>query len=118
LIALCPEGTTTLGNSLQRFHSTLFQPALDAAATLQPVALRYLDVAGLHTDAAAYAGEASFMDSVWNIVSTRHMVVELNVLEPISARGQTRRSLAEKTEAAIAAALGVPAPQRIPRAQH
>jgi 1-acyl-sn-glycerol-3-phosphate acyltransferase len=107
-----------LGNSLQRFHSALFQPALDATATLQPVALRYLDVAGLHTNAAAYAGESSFMDSVWAIVSTRHVVAELNLLEPISARGQTRRSLADETEAAIAAALGVPAPQRIPRARN
>jgi 1-acyl-sn-glycerol-3-phosphate acyltransferase len=118
LIALCPEGTTTLGNSLQRFHSALFQPALDATATLQPVALRYLDAAGLHTDAAAYAGESSFMDSVWTIVSTQHMVAELNLLEPISAREQTRRSLAEETEAAIVAALGVSAPQRIPRARN
>jgi 1-acyl-sn-glycerol-3-phosphate acyltransferase len=118
LVALCPEGMTTFGRSLERFHSALFQPALDAAAALQPVALRYLDVAGSYTDAAAYAGEVSFMDSMWAIVSTRRMVAELNLLEPISARGQTRRSLAEKTEAAIAAALGVPAPQRIPRARH
>jgi len=118
LIALCPEGTTSFGRSLERFHSALFQPALDAAATLQPVALRYLDVAGLHTDAAAYAGESSFMDSVWAIVSTRHMVAEFNLLEPISALGQTRRLLSEKTEAAIAAALGVPATQTISRVRH
>lgn len=118
LIALFPEGVTTFGRSLERFHSALFQPALDAGAALQPVALRYVDVAGLHTDAAAYVGDASLMDSVWAIVSTRHMVAELNLLEPISSRGQTRRSLAEKIEAAIGAALGVPAPQRIPRARH
>jgi 1-acyl-sn-glycerol-3-phosphate acyltransferase len=118
LVALCPEGTTTFGRSLERFRSALFQPALDAAATLQPAALRYLDVAGLHTDAAAYAGEASFMDSVWSIVSTRHMVAELNLLDPLSVFGQTRRSLAEKTETAIAAALGVPEPQRVSRARH
>ena len=118
LIALCPEGTTTLGRSLERFHPALFQPALDAAAALQPLALRYLDAADLHTDAAAYAGETSLMGSVWAIASTRHMVVELNLLEPISARHQTRRSLAEKAEAAIAAALGVPAPQRTPKPRH
>jgi len=118
LIGLFPEGATSFGRSLQRFHSALFQPALDAAAALQPVALRYLDVAGLHTDAAAYAGDASLMGSVWTIVSTRHMVAELSLLEPISARSQTRRSLAERIEAAIAAALGVPAPRRIPRVRH
>ena len=111
LIAVFPEGTTTFGRSLEPFHAALFQPALDADATVQPVALRYLDAAGKHTDAAGYVGETSFLESVWTIVSTRHIVADLNFLGPIAARGETRRSLAGKTEAAIAAALEVPAPE-------
>jgi 1-acyl-sn-glycerol-3-phosphate acyltransferase len=111
LIAVFPEGVTSFGRSLARFHSALFQPALDAAATLQPVALRYLDATGRPTDAAGYVGDTSLLESVWSIVSTRHMVAEFNLLAPISVHAQTRRSLAEKAEAAIARALGVPAPQ-------
>ena len=118
LVAVCPEGITTFGRSLEPFHAALFQPALDAEATLQPVALRYLDAAGRHTDAAGYVGETSLLESIWSIVSTDHLVAELKLLAPISVHGETRRSLAEKTEAAIAAALGVPAPQRISRARH
>ncbi|HKB73574.1 MAG TPA: lysophospholipid acyltransferase family protein [Burkholderiales bacterium] len=114
LIAVFPEGITTFGRSLERFHSALFQPALDAAATLQPVALRYLDAAGRHTDAAGYVGDTSLLESIWTIVSTRHMVAEFNLLAPISVRAQTRHSLAEKAETAIAGALGVPAPQTSP----
>ena len=110
LIAVFPEGTTTFGRSLEPFHAALFQPALDAEATLQPIALRYLDAAGKHTDAAGYVGDTSFLETVWTIVSTRHIVAELNLLAPLSVRHQTRRSLAEKAEAAIAAALEVPAP--------
>ncbi|HZF20599.1 MAG TPA: lysophospholipid acyltransferase family protein [Burkholderiales bacterium] len=110
LIAVFPEGTTTFGRSVEPFHSALFQPALDAEATLQPIALRYLDAAGTPTDAAGYVGETSFFESVWSIVCARRIVAELNLLVPISVRGETRRSLAEKTEAAIAGALGVPAP--------
>jgi 1-acyl-sn-glycerol-3-phosphate acyltransferase len=110
LIAIFPEGTTTFGRSLEPFHAALFQPALDAGATLQPVALRYLDSTGRHTDAAGYVGETSFLETVWTIVSTRHIVAELKLLAPVSVSHQTRRSLAEKTEAAIAAALDVPAP--------
>ncbi|HUL91171.1 MAG TPA: lysophospholipid acyltransferase family protein [Burkholderiales bacterium] len=110
LIAIFPEGTTTFGRSLEPFHAALFQPALDAQATLQPVALRYLDSAGRHTDAAGYVGDTSFLETVWTIVSTRHIVAELNLLAPVSVSHQTRRSLAEKTEAAIAAALDVPVP--------
>jgi len=112
LIAVFPEGITTFGRSLEPFHAALFQPALDAGATLQPMALRYLDATGRHTDAAGYVGETSLMESVWSIVSTRRMVVDLALLAPVPVRGQTRRSLAEKTQAAIAAALDVPAPNR------
>jgi 1-acyl-sn-glycerol-3-phosphate acyltransferase len=114
LIAVFPEGITTFGRSLERFHPALFQPALDAAATLQPVALRYLDAAGRHTDAAGYVGDTSLLESIWTIVSTRHMVAEFNLLAPISVRAQTRHSLAEKAETAIAGALGVPVPQTSP----
>ncbi|HVQ60987.1 MAG TPA: lysophospholipid acyltransferase family protein [Burkholderiales bacterium] len=110
LIAVFPEGTTTFGRSLESFHSAMFQPALDAGATLQPIALRYLDAAGTPTDAAGYVGETSFLESVWTIVCARHIVAELTLVAPISVSGETRRSLAEKTEAAIADALGVPAP--------
>ena len=112
LIAVFPEGTTTFGRSLEPFHAALFQPALDAAAAVQPVALRYLDAGGRHSDAAGYVGETSFLESVWTIVSTRHIVAELNFLDPIDGLGLTRRSLAERAEAAIVAALGVPAPER------
>jgi|SRR5882672_9146668 len=112
LIAVFPEGTTTFGRSLGSFHAALFQPAVDADAILQPIALRYLDAAGTPTDAAGYVGEASLLESVWAIVSARRIVAELDLLAPIPVRGQTRRALAEKTEAAIAAALGVPEPRR------
>jgi len=115
LIAVFPEGTTTFGKSLEPFHAALFQPALDAEATLQPIALRYVDRSGAHTDAAGFVGETSFVESVWTIVSTRHIVAELQFLPPTSVHGQTRRTLAEKTEVAIAAALGVPAPSRLQR---
>jgi 1-acyl-sn-glycerol-3-phosphate acyltransferase len=115
LIAFFPEGTTSHGRSLGRFHAALFQPALDVAATLQPVALRYVDAAGMHTDAPAYVGESSFMDSVWTIVSTRGIVAELRLLEPLSAIGQTRRSLAENAETVIASALGVPVMKKAPQ---
>src|SRR5260221_13208296 len=118
LIAVFPEGITTFGRTLERFHSALFQPAIDAGATLQPVALRYLDAAGRHTDAAGYVGDTSLLETIWTIVSTRHMVVEFNLLAPISVQSQTRRSLAERAEAAIAGALGVPPPNAASRAQH
>jgi 1-acyl-sn-glycerol-3-phosphate acyltransferase len=113
LIAICPEGTTTFGDTLERFHAALFQPAIDAGATLQPVALRYVDTAGARTDAAGYVGDASFLQSLWAILATPRMAAEITYARPFAASGE-RRAMAEKAEGAIAAALGIPAP-RAPR---
>src|SRR5262245_46876722 len=88
LIAIFPEGTTTFGRNLEPFHAALFQPALDAEATLQPIALRYVDPAGAHTDSAGYVGETSLLESVWAIASTRHIVADLDLLAPVSVKGQ------------------------------
>ena len=111
LIAVCPEGVTTYGRTLERFHAALFQPVIDAAATLQPVALRYQDPRGRHTDAAGYVGETSLLESTWRIVSARRIIVRVEFLGLLPAEGETRRTLAGKAEGAIAAALGVAAPQ-------
>ena len=36
-VAIFPEGTTSHGESVQRFHAALFQPAVDTASTIVPV---------------------------------------------------------------------------------
>jgi 1-acyl-sn-glycerol-3-phosphate acyltransferase len=105
LIACFPEGTTTHGHSVGRFHGALFQPAIDAGATIQPVALRYRDAAGRLCEACAYVGDDSLVKSVWNIVSTRAIVAEMDFLPPLQARGWERRALAQRVQSEIGAAL-------------
>jgi 1-acyl-sn-glycerol-3-phosphate acyltransferase len=105
LVACFPEGTTTFGHGVGRFHGALFQPAVDAGATVQPVALRYLDPEGRIVEAAGYVGDDSLMKSVWDIVSTPAIVAELRFLPSHDARGGERRALAKRVEAQIAAAL-------------
>jgi 1-acyl-sn-glycerol-3-phosphate acyltransferase len=105
-VAIFPEGTTTFGESVARFHSGLFQPAIDAGATVLPVALRYLDCAGALTRAAAYVGDDSLMKSVWDIVSTPAITAELRFLAPLATGGIPRTALAKQAEAQVAAALG------------
>lgn len=107
MVAICPEGTTSHGDRLLPFHAALFQPAVDAGAAILPVALRYSDAGGQLCAGAAYVGEDSLLDSVWAIVSTRHMTASVRVEPPIAGAG-----LALAAETAIAAALGVPVPVR------
>ena len=61
VVGLCPEGTTTDGDRLLKFHTALFQPAIDAKAMLQPAAIRYLDAHGERTKAASYVGSHSLV---------------------------------------------------------
>jgi 1-acyl-sn-glycerol-3-phosphate acyltransferase len=111
-VAICPEGTTSYGEELLPFHAALFQPAVDAAAAVLPVTLRYRGARDTLCRSAAYVGDDSLIDSIWAIVSTRHIRAEVAFLPSIASAGLARRELARATEAAIAAALDVPVPVR------
>jgi 1-acyl-sn-glycerol-3-phosphate acyltransferase len=111
-VAICPEGTTSYGNELLPFHPALFQPAVEAVAQVLPVMLRYSSAAHAVCRSAAYVGDDSLLGSIWAIVSTRHISASVAVLPAIASKGLSRRELAVATEAAIAAALGVPVPAR------
>lgn len=104
-IAIFPEGTTSWGESVQRFHAALFQPAIDTGSTVLPAVLGYFDQDGRPTRAAAYVGDDSLLKSIWMIVSERRMSVRLEFLAPIAAGGTDRRALAERSREDIAAAL-------------
>ncbi len=106
-VAICPEGTTTWGDELLRFHAALFQPAIEASATLHPVGIRYLDASGGPSRAAGYVGEMSLLGSMWRIVSEQTMVVELHFAATVEAGGSDRRTLARTAEQLICGVLGI-----------
>ena len=116
-IGLFPEGTTTNGDRLLKFHTSLFEPAVHNAATLAPAALRYRGSDGNPNKAVAFIGELSFGESVALIIRQKSMIAEITFGAPIESRGMTRRELALQAEDSIAAILGVPKPhmhQRFP----
>ena len=118
LIAICPEGTTTEGDRLLPFHAALFQPAVEAGAIVQPIALRYADRAGQPTAVPAYVGELSLLASLWRVLGERGLSVSLVLAEPIAAAGGDRLSVSRAAEQAIARALGVrPPPRGAPRTE-
>ena len=109
-IGFFPEGTTTAGDKLLKFHTSLFEPAVANNATIAPVAIRYRACNGVLTDAAAFIGELSFVESVGQIISQKSMIAEITFAPQIVASGQTRRELALKAESAVAAILNLPLP--------
>ena len=59
-VGLFPEGTTTEGDRLLKFHSSLFEPAVANRARVYPVAVRYEHPDGTPLRAVAYVGDLSF----------------------------------------------------------
>ena len=68
-VALFPEGTTTDGSHVHPFHAALLQPAIDAGAPIQPLALCYRLPDGSFTRAPAYDGDVSLLDCLKAIVA-------------------------------------------------
>ena len=108
IVAVFPEGTVTNGTRLLPFKGSLLQPIIDAEGRVQPVAIRYRTPAGAISLAPAY-DDVTFVHSFWRICGEPALVVELVAMAPLSAAGQQRRALAGEAEAAIRAALALPA---------
>jgi len=109
-LAVFPEGTTTDGTTLLKFHGSLLQPVIDARGHVQPVALRYTYADGTQSLAPEYAGDTSFIESFWRVCGVRAHVVAIVALPPIDAQQRSRRELASMAEEAVRRALARQAP--------
>jgi 1-acyl-sn-glycerol-3-phosphate acyltransferase len=94
LFAVFPEGTTSDGSTLLKFHSSLFEPAIKAGAAVLPVALRYEREDGTLCTQAAYDGERSIWDALIGIASEPFVIVHVYMLRPIVPDAGHRRALA------------------------
>jgi 1-acyl-sn-glycerol-3-phosphate acyltransferase len=117
-VGLFPEGTTTEGDALLPFHSSLFEPAVANEAHVHPCGLRYERPDGSLCRAMAYVGEISFMQSLGLAIRQRGTVVRLAFAPRIDTAGLDRREVARRAETAVATLLGLPprdtAPRRLP----
>jgi hypothetical protein len=96
---------------LGRFRPALFQAAVDAGATVCPVAIRYrLEPGGDPTAVAGYLADDPILRSLRRVVAARGLVVELHLLPALDATGGNRRELAALSEYAVAAVTEARAP--------
>lgn len=75
VVGLFPEGTTSSGYDVGPFHSSLFEPAIQAGIDIQPVALRFLH-AGERSDYVSFVGEQNLLQNVWRLLGTTGVQVE------------------------------------------
>jgi 1-acyl-sn-glycerol-3-phosphate acyltransferase len=107
-VGLFPEGTTSPGDIIRKFHSSLFEPAVINKATVAPVALAYRYDDGSRSFDPAYILDLTFSQSLDKIIRQPMLIAEITFAPRIDAGGLTRRTLASRSESAIAAILNVP----------
>jgi 1-acyl-sn-glycerol-3-phosphate acyltransferase len=113
-IGLFPEGITTEGDKLLKFHSSLFEPALANGARVHPVAIRYEHEDGMLCAGASFAGDITFTQSLGMIVREKCIVARVAFAPPVDPVGRDRREVAREVEARVASLLGLPAPGTAP----
>jgi len=113
-VALFPEGTTTDGRFMHRFHASLLQPAITVGAMLYPAAVRYVNADGSVNIDAAYWGDMSLLSSILLLVAQRDVRVQVTFAPPIPTERRKRRELARDVEQVIANALSVEVAHRTP----
>ncbi|MBV1774891.1 1-acyl-sn-glycerol-3-phosphate acyltransferase [Burkholderiaceae bacterium DAT-1] len=104
-ISIFPEGSTSDGRNLLTFNSSLFQPAIDAETLIVPVSISYKYSDGRHGDHVAYIGDMTLIESILNIVSTKHTVAVVEFGEPVPTDRRPRREIAKILEQTVRAQL-------------
>lgn len=106
-VVVYPEGTTTPGAGLMPFRPALLQPAVDTAALVHPLALRYVDRQGARTEEPAWVGDATLLDSIIALVKLPEIALELRFLAAWPGGEHTRGEIAIRARTVIARALGI-----------
>jgi 1-acyl-sn-glycerol-3-phosphate acyltransferase len=109
-MAVFPEATTSDGLGLLPFKASLFESALLAGSTVQPVSIRYLDEHGVQTTAPSYAGNTVMRESLCRLLRLRRITVELTFGTPLVAGSgayANRTMLAQAAQAEVAAGLSL-----------
>jgi 1-acyl-sn-glycerol-3-phosphate acyltransferase len=101
-VAVFPEGTTSTGRDVLKFHASLLEPVVAAGGEVWAVAIRYF-ANGERTDAASYYGDMNFIESLKQIHRAQPIVVEIRFLKSIDCAGKTRREVAAEAEALVRA---------------
>ena len=107
-VGLFPEGITTEGDELRKFHSSLFEPAVANGARVHPAAIRYEHPDGSLCRQMSFIGERTFMQSVGLIVRQKAVRARIMFAAPVETIGASRREVALAVEARVASLLGLP----------
>lgn len=89
-VVLFPEGTTTDGQCVLRFHSTMLQPAVDTNATITPSAIHYELEDGDAAREVCWWGDMKLLPHVWKLLGKKSVRARIVFGEPLKAMGDRK----------------------------
>jgi 1-acyl-sn-glycerol-3-phosphate acyltransferase len=92
-ICIFPEGTSTAGDRVLPFKTNLFEPAAQTKVKTFPMAIRYLDEHHNYSDATAFIGDMTLVDSITKMLRAKAITVEL-IFAPSPSTDLDRKALA------------------------
>jgi 1-acyl-sn-glycerol-3-phosphate acyltransferase len=84
-VVLFPEGKTTDGHQVLRFHSTMVQPAIVAACLITPCAIAYGLEDGSVAQDVCYWGDMTLLPHVINLLGKRMIRINIAFGKPVEA---------------------------------
>jgi len=90
-VVLFPEGTTTDGHRVLRFHATMLQPAIDVGAPITPCAIGYELKDGNPAQEICWWGDMTLLPHVWNMLGKKTIRARIVFGEAMQASGDRKR---------------------------
>ncbi len=81
-LVLFPEGTSTDGSEVLRFHSRLFDPATSLGVPITTAAIRYAIHDGTPERELCWYGDETFVDHLWKVLGVGGFEAEVRFGEP------------------------------------
>jgi 1-acyl-sn-glycerol-3-phosphate acyltransferase len=98
-VLLFPEGTSSDGSAVLRFHPRLIHPAAQAHAPITAAAIRYVPEDGLEERDLCWYGDSPFLSHLWKLLGTASISATICFSQPRLYRDA--RAAAEETHAAV-----------------
>lgn len=105
-VLVFPEGTSTIGESVRRFHPRLFKAALLARCSVQAIALRYPHARGTNP-AVPFVGDDALLPHLWRLLGEPAIRVELHFGEVYFSPHFSRDALARLTYSEVCHFIGM-----------
>ena len=77
-----PEGTSTDGSRLLRFHSRFYVPAVNAGVPVTAAAVRYIPEGGVPEREVCWFGNDAFLPHIWKVLGGPNFSAEVHFGQP------------------------------------